>query len=459
MDVKTNIIPKQQQFVGVPNSFDYKAICTFVACGFFLDDDTYFNELKVLKPASSYTLNDEKSKVLSKSHYFQWHHSPVERSFDTIVDEFKTLFEDTVLSCFKGKEVILPLSGGLDSRTLVVALKRLNIPTKTYSYAFEGGHKETSYAQKIASACEFDFLALTVRSGYLWKEILNLASMNKCYSEFTNPRQMAFLNEYKTLGNVFALGHWGDVLFDDIKVNESITLNEQVDVLLKKLLKPGCLALAEQLWKTWDLDGTFLLYLKDRLFKLLEEINITESANANIRAFKSIHWAPRWTSVNLSIFESVHAIEVPYYHNRMCEFICSVPERYLANRQIQIAYVQKYMPKLAKIAWQDHRPFNLNNYKMNKAPWNLPYRISNKISRTLQSKKYIQRNWELQFLGDENLQNLNSWLIDNNDFENLVPLKIRKQIFDQFQNGNHYANAYPVSMLLTLSIFSSLNKY
>ena len=93
--------------------------------------------------------------------------------------------------------MILPLSGGLDSRTLAVALKRLNIHTKAYSYAFEGGHKETSYAQKIANTCDFDFSALTVRSGYLWKEISNLASMNKCYSEFTNPRQMAFLNEYK----------------------------------------------------------------------------------------------------------------------------------------------------------------------------------------------------------------------------------------------------------------------
>src|SRR5690606_38601732 len=100
----------------------------------------------------------------------------------------------------------------------------------------------------------------------------------------------------------------------------------------------------------------------------------------------------------------------PYYDNRLCEFICSVPEKYLAGRQIQIEYLKMRNPDLAKISWQSHKPFNLYNYHLNKMPYNLPYRVVDKMKRTLNAKKYIQRNWELQFLGDQNEKHLKKWL-------------------------------------------------
>ena len=63
----------------------------------------------------------------------------------------------------------------------------------------------------------------------------------------------------------------------------------------------------------------------------------------------------------------------------MCEFICTIPEAYLKNRQLQIAYIKTRAPQLAKIEWQDQRPFNLTNFHLNKTPYNLPYKIANKL--------------------------------------------------------------------------------
>lgn len=454
MLIKTDIIPSEQQFVGVPQTLDYRAICVFVATGFFLDQDTYYEEQKVLKPGHNYTLDATKNNILKEEAYFKWHYSPIDRPFKQVVNEFGDLLETIIAEQASNNKVILPLSGGLDSRTQAVALHRLGIPVHSYSYTFKGGHDETWYAKRIAEICNFSFQPLTIENGYLWDVIESLADINQCYSEFTHPRQMAFKDDYASMGDIFSLGHWGDVLFDDMNVPEDLSIDQQVKVVLKKILKKAGLALAERLWQSWELPGLFIDYFEQRIYKLLIGIDIPNSANAQIRAFKSMYWAPRWTSVNLSVFESVKPITLPYYDHRMCEFICSVPEKYLAGRQLQIAYIVDKMPALAKLTWQAQRPFNLYNYKLNKTPWNLPYRVKNKLQSISSSKLYVQRNWELQFLGESNERQLKQWLYENPNFNTLVSKDIINEFYDIFLNKDavHYSHA--VSMLLTLSLFS-----
>tara|TARA_R110002012_G_scaffold319389_2_gene539637 strand:+ start:20188 stop:21567 length:1380 start_codon:yes stop_codon:yes gene_type:complete len=458
MTITTPIIPHYQQLIGQPEALNLEAICVFMATGFFLGADSYYKDQYVLQPGYHYDLDSENQLILSETSYFKWHYTPKERSFETVVREFGDLFEQIIQEQTLNKHVILPLSGGLDSRTQAVALSRLNVSTHAYSYAFTGGHDETRYAKKIAAICEFPFQAMQVPAGYLWKSIEQLAQINACYSEFTHPRQMAFIEEYKSFGDVFCLGHWGDVLFDDMGVPDNLSLEGQVAVLYKKVVKKQGLILAERLWQTWGLSGDFKTYLNQRLYNLLQAIDIPESANAQVRAFKSMYWAPRWTSVNLSVFESVKPISLPYYDNRMCEFICSVPERYLANRQIQIAYIKLRMPELAKVNWEAQRPFNLYSYKHNKIPWNLPYRVFNKLERSLKTKPFIQRNWELQFLGSENDRHLKAWLFENQALLELVPKSLVLQVYEDFKNSDGIHESHAVSMLLTLSLFAKQAK-
>jgi asparagine synthetase B (glutamine-hydrolysing) len=458
MYIKIPIIPTKPTFFGTKTKIDYPAICVFAATGFFLDDDTYYTDLKVLKPAHEYEIDEKTNKILSSKPYFKWNYNPIDRPLSEVVNDFATLFETIIKEQVGNKKVILPLSGGLDSRSQAAALYYLKNKVNAYSYSFTDGHNETEYAAKIASACGFPIKKWQIPYGYLWPAIDRLSRINGCYSEFTHPRQMAFVKEYSSMGEVFSLGHWGDVLFDDMGVPDDLSLEEQVAILYKKVIKKGGLELADSLWKSFGLSGTFEGYLSERIKNLLLQIDIKTNANAQIRAFKSLYWAPRWTSVNLSVFEAAAPIAVPYYDNRMCEFICSIPEKYLAGRQIQIEYLKLRQPALARITWQDHRPFNLYTYHKNRFPYNLPYKIINKIKQQLFSKKIIQRNWELQFIGTKNEAELKNRLFENQIFKEYIDPKLVADFYDKFKTKNAVFYSHSVSILLTLSLFFKNNR-
>lgn len=451
--VTTQILPDQTQYVShsVPKELDRKAICIFLATGFFLDQDSFYTNIQALKPAHTYTL-DANNEIVTESPWFQWHYTPRAISFETALEEFTDLFETIIDKQVGDQRVILPLSGGLDSRTQAAALAHLQKKVSSYSYQFQGGYPETKLGNKIAKDCNFPFESFEVPKSYLWNSIDELAKINGCYSEFTHPRQMAFLNQYAALGDVFSLGHWGDVLFDgsqDLKHTD----DQMTQLILKKIIKKGGAFLAQSVWENWGLEGTFKDYLTQRVFSLVRSISITNSS-AKLRAFKSLYWAPRWTSTNLAIFKQAKPITLPYYHDSMCQFICSIPEAYLANRQLQIAYIKKRSNALASIPWQAQKPFNLYTYHYNKPPYNLPYRIYNKFIREARktiAKPYIQRNWELQFVGKENKEQLASYLYSEALLKE-IPKKTIDTVFQSFYTKDAVTYSHPLSMLLTLAL-------
>jgi len=453
MTIKTPIIPQHQTFAKVhaPHELHFEAICVFAATGFFLEGDTYWKDQVVLQPAAVHTIDADGYLVDSKP-YFKWHHRPREIAFETALEEFTTLFETIMREQTEGEQVILPLSGGLDSRSQAVALQQIGAEVTAYSYEYTNGYAETKIADKIAAVCNFDFETYTIPKGYLWKDLDHLATLNQCYSDFTTPRQMGVYKALKAKKGVFSLGHWGDVLFDDVGVSATMSLADQTQLVLSKIIKKGGREFAETLWDTWKLPGTFLKYLEARIYKLLSAIGITENANAQIRAFKSLYWAPRWTSINLSIFNDIQPIKLPYYDDRMCAFICSLPEAYLANRKLQMAYIKARAPKVAAVTWQDHRPFNLYNYHKNKVPYNIPYRVAQKLKRSMNDaigRTYVQRNWELQFLGDDNAKQLKENLWHFNTAQHL-PEPLVTNYLERFVNTPIPETAHPVAMLLTI---------
>ena len=125
-----------------------------------------------------------------------------------------------------------------------------------------------------------------------------------------------------------------------------------------KLFRCGGLELANDLWKTWGLEGSFESYILNRISNLYRQIKI-DHPSARKRAFKSLYYLPRWSCINYSIFKELGEIVVPYGSNEMCKFICTVPERLLKERLIQRKYIIQNCPEAASIPLQKYYPLNL----------------------------------------------------------------------------------------------------
>ncbi|MDQ3392694.1 MAG: asparagine synthetase B family protein [Bacteroidota bacterium] len=463
--LRTEILPLKQTFVNVPQnkitdwvwgkefSLDYKAICYFVSTGFFPNDTTYFNEIKVLPPA---TQIDEDDILNSSKPYWKWHYDPKDITLKQAVEEFAHLFEKISFDQVNNKRVILPISGGLDSRTQATALRGYK-DVYAYSYKFKNGLDETGYGAAVAKAQNFKYKAFEIQPSYLWDVIEQLADINKCFSEFTHPRQMSIHHLFEEMGDIFYLGHWGDVLFDDMGVPSDTGNEELVKILYKKILKKGGLELGKHLWEVWGLEGTFEESLKELVLNSLEEIKI-DDANARLRAYKSMQWAPRWTSNNLSVFLDKHPLALPYFHDDMCKFVCTIPEQHLSGRQIQIEYIKTRTPQLAKVPWQTYDPCNLYNYdKFNSIP-SLMVRagrkVKYKVNQKLMKQQLVQRNWEIQFLGAGNEAKLENYMFKNDSFKELLPESTVREFYKNFREKDLVFYSHPLSMLLTLSLFS-----
>ena len=233
--IKTAILPTTQQFakLDVPSKLHKEAICVFAATGFFMDDDTYWTNTKCLRPAHDHRL-DPQGYLQSSQPNFNWHYSPTERSFEQVLEEYIQLLTTIIKDQVGDHRVILPLSGGLDSRSQAMVLKDLENEVHSYSYSFDGGFREDKIAKQIAQSCGFQFDSYTIPKGYLWNSIDALADINQCYSEFTHPRQMAILPQLRQMEGVFSLGHWGDVLFDR-GAPEGAKDSDIIPLLLKKM--------------------------------------------------------------------------------------------------------------------------------------------------------------------------------------------------------------------------------
>ena len=230
--------------------------------------------------------------------------------------------DDIINESIKNRKTLLPLSSGLDSRTLFSNMcKKENLIL--FSYEFKGGVNENKICNRLSDLFEIPSYLFEIEKSYIWNKIDQLYEGNKCFTDFTHPRQMGVIDGLENIGEVVLLGHWGDVLFDCHYKNNKISFDEQVNFLINKIVKPSGLELANDLWAHWGMQDSFEINFINRITNLYREIQI-DNVSARIRAFKSLYWAPRWTSINLLFFDCLGEVVVPYYSNRMCEFMeCS----------------------------------------------------------------------------------------------------------------------------------------
>lgn len=433
---------------------DWLGIGGFLCFGFFPDDLTYYEDVKILKPATEYVFSAD-GKLLGQKRYWDWKYEPDRRrTQEETVDEFARIFHEVMREQTASGRIAVPISGGLDSRATVAALEKIGADKKrfwAYSYGYSEGSVETKIAAEVAEEGGLSFQSFTIKP-YLFEKIGGILAAVEGFQDITQARQAFAAEEIKAQADFVICAHWGDVWLDSMlktRGESAVRSTEKLtEIIFEKITKKGSRELL-RLFKNQipsDLDAR----LKGMIRRKLEELSEIKEDDFRIKAFKTDWWSFRWTLTSMRVFETAAKPLLPFYDDRLADFFMTVPSEYMTGRKLQIEYLKKYAPALAKIKWQDYDA-DLYSYE-NFNTLHLPKRIFNKILRILFPQKAYSRNWEVQFLDSRGQNELSERLLKQGlKIHGFVPGEdLRSEIY-RFYQKPCASGGYVLSMLLTVA--------
>ena len=433
---------------------DRTGLISSFAFVFSIGNFTFSSDIHILRPATHYIFNSWR--------YWEWWDTPVyRRSYQETLEKFARIFHKVLDEMTPYGKIALPISGGLDSSSTVAGITRpereipFNLHIWSYSYGYSKVSVETKIASKVAKARKLNFTTYTIQP-YIFKEIKSILAWTEGFEDITQPRQVFVRDEIAKKEDFIISTLWGDVWMHDMGLASQKHLlsphnsNIMVNYILNKIKKP------EGDWLVHNLiPGNFHMKktesaLRELLFEEMRHFFTIKDPDFKIKAFKTEHWSFRWSFPPLRVYQSAAFQRLVFYDTRLADFVATVPSFYFIKRRLQIDYLKKYSPDLAKIVWQ---PYGLNLYQL-KYFNNLyvPVRALRKLKRIISKGKIYERNWEVQFLNEEGKNGLTKWILQKGLrlHEFISPKKLLKFLLDFYTHPTR-EKGYITSMLLTFS--------
>ncbi|MEO1086774.1 MAG: hypothetical protein AAFY88_21280, partial [Acidobacteriota bacterium] len=337
---------------------DWPALVSFFACGFFLGEGTYWDDVRCLGPARRHRLSGESgesgwSEEARSERYWRWRHAPEsDRPTSETVDAFGEIFNRVVVDATAGGVVALPLSGGLDSRALCAAAPASEV-SWSFGYGYQPGSVEVKIAERLARTRGLPFEGIVIEP-YLHRWIDRGFDLLEGFQDLTQTRQLAVVNTLGTRAERVLAGHWGDVWLDDMGLG-AVAPDDDAAVLaraLGKLRKRGRAWLLEHLCAPALGDDPEAL-LEAQVAEALEPYRDLEEADFRLKAFKTDHWSSRWTVSSVRAYQASTWPLLPFYDPRLADFFATVPADQLEDRRLEIDYLTRFAPDLARVPWQE----------------------------------------------------------------------------------------------------------
>lgn len=437
---------------------DWTGLTGFFSFGFFPEDRTFFEDVRIVRPATRRVF-DASGRPLREQQTWTWRHEPDRsRSYDETVEQFGEILRDVLTEYAAGCQLAVPISGGLDSRTTVAVLtggKNASDQEKlwAYSYGYSEESVETRIATRVAAARKIPFEALTI-GPYLFERINEILPCIEGFQDITQCRQAVVVPGLAERTDRVVAAHWGDVWLDDMGlVGGTISGAEAVVAhSLKKIRKSGGTWLTRNVCARHLENGSDVEALLEGFVRReFDRLPAIEDPDFRVKAFKTEQWSFRWTLASLRMFQAGAFPRLPFYDNRIADFFSTVPSEFVAGRRLQIDYLKRHAPDLARITWQA-RDASLY-WATRPDVLLLPKRALKKLFRLATGRHVIERNWEVQFLSDSGRAGLERWLLAPG--LKLHDLVSRSEVVgllaDFFRAPFEAGRGYTVSMLLTFS--------
>ena len=402
----------------------------FMDLGYLLNEHTWFENIKLIKPATVITLDLQENNV-TQYHYWTWAEiKPSSMSFNDAVDELGKRFIKAVERRFDPKEKIgITLSGGLDSRVIFAAVEHLYPDYKGSAFTFGiDGCDDITIAKTVVSKSNWNHKEYHFTDKNWFKPRIEKVWNTDGMQDMMHMHGGEFINDIASSIDVNLNGYAGDAIFGGGFLNRT-PLNTRITKANSLCFYKGFSSLA-------DLDNIFY------------DINKVEP---NLQMNRVRRFTAMGTVNSLIALDQ----RKPFFDNECVELIYSLPDEYRLNNNLYSAMLQKFFPNFFKdIPWQQTgKPAAaVKTPTIPRRAFNKGIRILKKLFKIADNKGYTDYpTW----IRDKDVTSKLQELLGNENakYKKLTQENLADKYLKPHLQNNHVNNSEKILRAATLEIY------
>ena len=330
---------------------DHKALREFLITGYCTFGDTLVEGLRQLE-AGKCLIWHQPAQSLEIREYFRYTRVYAEADLSLqALDRMHERVFGRLIDSLGGRPVLIPLSGGYDSRLVAVMLKRLGYSNVT-CFSYRGKHRgECETSRKVARFLNYPWHLVEQTRG-MWHQAFNSRQMREFFRFSTHLSSAPYIQDWLAVralkerglvpdDAVFVPGHSGD--FPEGGYLPQI-FEDKVEFSRDNLLR----ALFDARFKLWKCPDELRL----RFFgpRIAEQLRIPEQMSAETAAsfFDEWCWAHHQSNFivnSVRVYEFFgHSWRLPHWDLEFMEFWRRVPLPLRLHRYLYKKYVRAFQP-------------------------------------------------------------------------------------------------------------------
>ena len=326
----------------IPKKMDVLSIAEITGFGYPFSGGTPYADIKMLLPCEIVTIHQGDFK---SSRYFQWDSiAPVQATEEEALKETYRLFQSAIRRRLRGdKTTFAYLSGGLDSRCAVAALRAEGAQVYTFNFSLTNTQDQV-FALEYANKSGAIHQELPTEPGPNWSAVMADAWR-------ASPRRHEQMPEHP---NVVWTGEGGSVGLGYVYISPEIVsllrsgnLDGAIDVYLRQQHKAI---------PTRILDPELAIQLHGHLHaRLRSELELIHHSDP-VRAFYiflNLN-GPRRHLVNHFDTIDQHRLEfqVPFYDSELLEYLTAIAVDPCLYHAFYVKWLSFFDPAVREVAWQ-----------------------------------------------------------------------------------------------------------
>jgi len=330
----------------VSRNIDDSAVASLFFFGFVMGNKTYFESIKLLPPASFLVF---KNNEISISNY--WDFNFLDRKEGKLQDYYEERLGNLILQAIErhvndGLRITVPLSGGLDSRTILGSIRREYYPINTVTFGTED-MDDVKIAKRVSDTLGTNHHYLEIVPEDIInsaKRIVNITDGMISFLHSTGNMKLELIRDYT------------DVCLDGMQPFGSFftpfAIFKTKDKLLiaDYLFRPLSTKMAKSLFI-----GSYYKKIRDYPREIIRSISRKckfTSASSIIDYSIATQYVRRFVNYGNLVKRTHMEIRSPFFDNVLVDFITNTPPH---ERRYQYLYARTFsrlFPELSKIPWE-----------------------------------------------------------------------------------------------------------